>query len=81
MKYRIGCFIAILGLLSLVTFAATIQAAEPEISLLCAGMLILAVGAALMVRGYQKPPPSGRFSTVNKFRDRQSKPKNPKKGQ
>ena len=61
MSARIGQFFVYLGLIALVIFLATSQAASPAFSYLCGGALSLLFGVFLIMRIRTAPPEGSRF--------------------
>jgi peptidoglycan/LPS O-acetylase OafA/YrhL len=75
-KSKLGRFLFFIGLILLVIFFTIDQAAHPTYGYLCAGVVVVLLGAVLMLRG-QAPPPddSMRFRTLRRWREQQKERK------
>ena len=65
---RIGTFLILLGIFSLVFFLASDFANQPEFDWLFIGMVLVGIGF-LFRRRATPPPPAGRFGMVRKIRE------------
>ncbi len=65
---RVGTFLLLLGLFSLIFFLASDFANQPDFDWLFVGMLLMAIGYGLRRRA-APPPPAGRFSLIRKLRE------------
>jgi len=71
---RIGTFLIILGIFSLIFFLASDFAKSPEFDWLFIGMVLMGIGF-LFRRRAAPPPPTGRFGMVRKMRENAKKRK------
>ena len=65
---RIGTFLILLGIFSLIFFLASDFADQPEFDWLFIGMVLMGIGFFFRRRA-APPPPTGRFGTVRKLRE------------
>jgi len=74
---RIGTFLVLLGIFSLILFLASDFADKPDFDWLFIGMVLAAIG--FFFRRRASPPPSaGRFSGIRKLRENSRKRKQEK---
>jgi succinate-acetate transporter protein len=74
---RIGTFLILLGIFSLIFFIASDSAKQPEFDWLFIGMVLMGIG--FLFRRRAPPPPSaGRFGMVRKMREDAKKRKEEK---
>ena len=71
---RIGTFLMLLGLFSFILFLASDLSSQTDFDWLFVGMLLMGIGYVLQ-RKAAPPPSAGRFSGINKLRERQKKRK------
>jgi hypothetical protein len=65
---RVGTFLFLLGIFSLIFFLASDFAKKPDFDWLFIGMVLLGFG--LLLRRRAPPPsPSGRFSAIRRYRE------------
>jgi peptidoglycan/LPS O-acetylase OafA/YrhL len=74
-KSKLGRFLFFIGLIFLVIFFTIDQAAHPTYGYLCAGVVIVILGAVLMLRGQPPPADSMRFRTLRRWREQQKERK------
>ena len=74
---RIGTFLIILGIFSLIFFLASDFADQPDFDWLFAGLVLLGLGFFFRRRA-TPPPASDRFSTIRKMRESAKKRKEEK---
>jgi hypothetical protein len=72
--FRVGMFFLVLGMGALVLFVISDIAKQTEFDYLFIGMLLIGIGW-MMRRKKAPPPPSGRFSGVRGFLNRNKKGK------
>lgn len=65
---RIGTFLILLGIFSLIFFLASDFAQMPEFDWLFIGMVLMGIGFLLRRRGAPSPP-AGRFGMLRKLRE------------
>ena len=70
MTYRIGIFFLFIGLISLAIYFASDFGNSPAFLLFFAALGMIFLGIALMRKGYTQPPPSERFKSWRKFRNK-----------
>jgi len=66
MRWQVGQFLILLGLIGLIVFFATDQAKSPNYLFFCSGLLVLILGITVMWRGRNPPPPAERFRLFRK---------------
>lgn len=71
---RIGTFLILLGIFSLILFITSDLAKQPEFDWLFMGLLLLGIGIYLRDRGVP-PPPADRFGTLRRMRESAKKRK------
>jgi hypothetical protein len=71
---RIGTFLILLGIFSLIFFIASDFAQMPEFDWLFIGMVLMGLGVLLRRRA-APPPSAGRFSMIRKMREDSKKRK------
>lgn len=71
---RIGTFLILLGIFSLILFLASDFANQPEFDWLFIGLVLVGIGF-LFRRRATPPPPAGRFGTLRKLRENAKKRK------
>ena len=74
---RIGTFLILLGIFSLIFFVTSDLARKPEFDWLFVGMIFLAIGF-LFRRRAPSPPPAGRFAGIRTLRENSKKRKQEK---
>jgi len=74
---RIGTFLVLLGVFSLIFFVTSDMASKPEFDWLFVGMVLMAIGFFLRRRA-APPPPAGRFAGIRKMRENAKKRKQEK---
>jgi len=74
-RSKLGRFLFFIGLILLVIFFTIDQAAHPTYGYLCAGVVVVFLGALLMLRGQQPPDDSMRFRTLRRWREQQKERK------
>jgi sugar phosphate permease len=74
-KSKLGRFLFFIGLILLVIFFTVDQATHPTYGYLCAGVIVVILGAILMMRGQQPPAESMRFRTLRRWREQQKERK------
>jgi hypothetical protein len=65
---RVGTFLFLLGIFSLIFFLASDFAKQPDFDWLFVGMVLLGFGILLRRRA-PAPPPAGRFAMLRKMRE------------
>ena len=71
---RIGTFLILLGIFSLILFLASDFANQPEFDWLFIGLVLVGIGFFFRRRA-TPPPPAGRFGTLRKLRENAKKRK------
>ena len=74
-KSKLGRFLFFIGLILLVIFFTVDQATHPTYGYLCAGVIVVILGAILIMRGQQPPAESMRFRTLRRWREQQKERK------
>jgi sugar phosphate permease len=74
-KSKLGRFLFFIGLILLVIFFTIDQATHPTYGYLCAGLVVVILGAVLMLRGQPPPTDSMRFRTIRRWREQQKERK------
>ena len=74
-KSKLGRFLFFIGLILLVIFFTVDQATHPTYGYLCAGVIVVILGAFLMIRGQPPPAESMRFRTLRRWREQQKERK------
>jgi len=74
---RIGTFLILLGIFSLIFFVTSDMARNPEFDWLFVGMVLMGIGF-LFRRRAPAPPPAGRFAGIRKIRENAKKRKQEK---
>lgn len=74
---RVGTFMLLLGIFSLIFFVASDFAKQPDFDWLFVGMVLLGIGFIFRRRA-PPPTPAGRFSMIRKMREDAKKRKEEK---
>jgi len=69
---RIGTFLILLGIFSLILFVTSNMARKPEFDWLFVGMVLMGIGFIIRRRA-PAPPPAGRFASVRRYRENAKK--------
>jgi hypothetical protein len=67
---RIGAFFFFLGFLAMVIYITGFLAEDAQFIYLCSGIVLIFLGVYMFWKFRIPPPPSDRFATYRRFRDR-----------
>ncbi len=75
---RIGRFIFFMGLFALILYVASQQVGSPNLLYLSSGLIMLVFGGYLIWRARKPAPPTDRFRTVSRYRQKRAEKKGKK---
>lgn len=78
LKWQVGQFLVLLGLIGLVIFFVTDQVKSPDYLFFCSGLLVVILGGYVMWLGRNPPPPSERFRILRGMGTKRDKKKKKK---
>jgi hypothetical protein len=74
-KWQVGQFLLVMGVLALIIFYVYSQNGSPNYAVFCSGVLVVIAGGYMMWLGRRPPESSDRFRTWRKLRQKQDKKK------
>ena len=80
-KGRLGQFFLVIGLISLVIFITTNRVDNPAYGFFITGLALSLLGGFTIFQDRKPPPPTARFHTYRKMRQKQAERKAKKKAQ
>jgi hypothetical protein len=75
LKWQVGQFLVLLGLIGLVVFFITDQVKTPNYLFFCSGLLVVILGGYVMWSGRNPPVPSDRFRIFRRRAEKREKKK------
>ena len=66
LKWQVGQFLILVGIILLIVFVASDQIKTPEYLFFCSGIVICGLGGLVMWQGRNPPQPSERFRLFRK---------------
>jgi hypothetical protein len=78
LKWQVGQFLVLLGLIGLVIFFVTDQVKSPDYLFFCSGLLVVILGGYVMWLGRNPAPPSERFRILRGMATKRDKKKKKK---
>lgn len=73
LKWQVGQFLVLLGLIILVVFFITDQVKTPDYLFFCSGLLVVILGGYVMWSGRNPPAPSERFRIFRRRAEKREK--------
>jgi len=78
LKWQVGQFLVLMGLIGLVIFFITDQVKSPDYLFFCSGLLVVILGGYVMWLGRNPTPPSERFRILRGMGTKRDKKKKKK---
>lgn len=75
LKWQVGQFLVVIGLISLIVFFITDQVKTPDYMFFCSGLLVVILGGYVMWSGRNPPQPSERFRIFRRRAEKREKKK------